>query len=391
MPDLNQYLSLADLAPFFKNAKKSDFITQAWRTRYLDDLKRIMHPPLVAFFTALKAEGRMVTIPNSEGYACPKWTTWNNVARLSRETPRAEWDEKLEELAEMFAHHLTFSIIYPYEKALKTAGAEAAAAVDKQALFNKFVGKFNEGTYESWVFSHETCGVTGRPLTLSFDNWVPQGSYIDPKKGSVAIEPLPPAQLQETVVELKTGNLLAMDWFRIERFTSQTQHNNRSSLESRKGREDHTRYLAEQFGVISVSVSDTSPSVFVEGNQVIVGQYYDDDGPFPSRFTYLGDVCTDLWAVTLVEYETLVDVVARTLPDTAKQVVDEYLATQPRGTYGLLQLQVEPGTYYLYHFGDHQLFVEMAQKAGINLDSGIVTPYFLLSKTRLLKEDAASA
>ena len=47
--------------------------------------------------------------------------------------------------------------------------------------------------------------------------------------------------------------------------------------------------------------------------------------------------------------------------------------------------------YYLYHFGDHEQFAEMAQKAGINLDAGLVTPYFVLSKTRLLKEGAASA
>ncbi|KWA84248.1 hypothetical protein WL29_23085 [Burkholderia ubonensis] len=388
---MNQYLSLADLDPFFKNAKKTDNITEAWRERYFKDLARIVHPPLVAFFKALKAEGRMLPIPNSDGYACRMWNTWNDAARLTSETPQAESDEKLEELARMFAHNLTFGIVYPYEKVLKKEGAEAAAAVDKRAAFDKIVNEFNLGTYETWVFSHENCWNTDLPLTLSFENWVPQGNYIERGKGSVPIQPLAPAQLQETVVEFKTGNLLVADWFRIEQFTTPTRREKTFSLNSRKGREEQTRYLAEQFGVVCVSVSNTSPSVFVEGNQVLVGNYYDDDGPFPDRFTWLGNVCTDLWAVTLVEYETLVDVVARTLPDTAKQVVDDYLAEQPRGTYGLLQLQLEPGTYYLYHFGDHEQFADMAQKAGINLDTGIVTPYFVLSKTRLLKEGAASA
>lgn len=391
MPDLNQYLSLADLDPFFKNAKKNDNITEAWRNRYFKDLARIVHPPLVAFFKALKAEGRLVTIPNSEGYACRVWNTWNDAARLTPHTPQAETDEKLDELAGLFAHHLLHSIIYPYEVVLKTKGADAAAAVDRRVLFDPIVSEFNEGNYGTWVLSHENCWKTDLPLTLRFNEWAPQGCYIESRTGSVPIEPLAPAKLQETVVELKTGNLLVADWFRIEQFTTPTRREKTFSLNSRKGREDQTRYLAEQFGMVSVSVSNTSPAVFVEGNQILVGNYYDEEGPFPERFTLLGNVCTDLWAVTLVEYETLVDIVARTLPDTAKQVVDDYLATQPRGTYGLHQLQVEPGTYYLYHFGDHEKFAEMAQKAGINLDSGIVTPYFLLSKTRLLKEGAASA
>ena len=391
MPDLNQYLSLSDLEPFFKHAKKDDNITEAWRERYFNDLKSIIHPPLVAFFKALKAEGRVVPIPNSNGYVCRMWDTWNNAARLTPETPPAESDEKLDELAEMFAHNLTFNIVHPYEKILKKEGADAAAAFDRRAEFDKIVGQFNQGTYATWVFSHENCLITDLPLTLSFENWVPQGSYIERGKGSVPIQPMEPAQLQETMVELKTGNLLVQDWFRIEQFTTPTRREKSFSLNSRKGREEQTRYLAEQFGVVSVSVSDSSPSLFVEGNQLLVGQYYEDEGPFPDRFTEVGNVCTDLWAVTLVEYETLVDVVARTLPDTAKQVVDDYLAKQPRGSYGLLQLQLEPGTYYLYHFGDHEQFAEMAQKAGINLDAGLVTPYFVLSKTRLLKEGAASA
>lgn len=383
MPDLNHYLALADLEPFFMNATTDDNITEAWRNRYFDDLTRIIQPPLVAFFKALKAEGRLVKIPNSDGYACRMWNTWNDAARLSSDAPQAEWHKTLDALAEMFAHRLTFGITYPYQKVLTKEGADAAVAFDKQVAFDKIVGEFNRGTYETWIFGHENCWETGRPLTLSFDNWVPQGSYIERRKGSVPLPPPEPARLQETVVELKTGNLLVADWFRIKEFTQAVAREEPFSLESRKGREDQVRYFAETFGLVSVSVGNSMPRIFQEGNQVIGGTYYEDAGPYPDRFTQVGQVCTDLWAATFIEYETLVELVARSLPETAKTVVDAYLAELVPSLH-THRIAVEPGTYYLYHYGDHELFGEMAQKAGINLDSGHITPYFVLSKTRLL-------
>ncbi|KVP39727.1 hypothetical protein [Burkholderia ubonensis] len=388
MPDLNQYLSLSDLDPFFKNAKSDDNITEAWRTQYFKDLKRIIHPPLVAFFKALNEEGRMAVIQNSDGYACRMWNTWNDAARLTPEMAQSEWDKALDELARLFAHNLTFKIVYPYECVLKKEGADAAAAFDKRVAFDQVVGKFTLGTYESWDFSHETCWNTGLPLTLSFNEWMPQGSHIT-SKGSVPIPPLAPAKLQETVVEFKTGNLLFADWLRIPEFTKVVRET-RISLESRKGRDDHARYLAEQFGVVSVCVDDSMPGVYQDGNQVIVGKHYEDDGEIPARFTHVGSICTDLWAATFVEYERLIELVARTQPETAKQVVDAYLDEHlDDGTYGLHRMNVEPGTYYLYHFGDHEDFGELAKKSGIDFNSGRITPYFVLSKTRLLTDHAA--
>ena len=98
----------------------------------------------------------------------------------------------------------------------------------------------------------------------------------------------------------------------------------------------------------------------------------------------MGSVRTDLWAATFVEYETLVEIVSRKLPGTAQAVVDEYLGSLDTGSYGLHKMRLEPGTYYLYYYGDHKRFSEMAKTEGIPLERCIGKPYFILSKGRLL-------
>jgi hypothetical protein len=388
VPDMNQYLSLSDLQPFFDNARPDDSITEAWRTQHFKSIKLIVVPALVSFFKALKAEGRLVVIPNSDGYATRFYRAWNNVAQLDLATAeQADADEKLAKLADKFAGHITHRITWPYERTLRKEGQAAAAAFDKSIAFVDVIGTFSQGTYAPYEFSHETCQNTGMALCLGFTDWAPQGCYFDAEKGGfVAISPAAPATVQETVVELKTGNLLCSDWFRIKEFTDATKEK-RISLESRQGIEESARYLAEQFGVVSVYVGNTSPDVFQEGNQLIIGHHYEDDGDIPARFTKVGSVCTDLWAATFVEYETLVEMVGRTLPDTAKVVVDAYLAEPvvARHTY---RITVEPGTYSLYHFGDFQDFPEMAKKAGIELDTGVIEPFFVLTRTRLIQPSA---
>lgn len=389
MPDLTTYLPLPDLQPFFDSARGGDNITEAWRTKYFGDLARIVHPALTKFFAALKAEGRMQPIKHSEGYSCRLWNTWNDVARLALDTAAPDNSaKKLDRLADMFAHKLIFSIVYPYELVLRDRNAEAAAAFDKAGPYTEITSKFSKGDIPSWDFTHETCQRTGLPLIISFADWVAQGSYIDGGKIE-AIPPAPAEHLQETVLQLKSGNLLVADWFRIDEFTKAVKGEKFLSLASRKSRDEKVRYLAETFGIISVGVDNTCPSVFLSDNQVLVGSFNDEDDDVPEAYTHVGKVCTDRWAATFVEYETLVELVARTSPDSAKEIVDAYIEEHKGGVYGLHQFKVEPGTYYLYHFGEHEEFAERAKQAGIELNEGNIEPFFLFTRNRLLPDAAA--
>lgn len=384
MPDLTKFLTFSDLQPFFDSAHGGD-ITNAWRENYQVQLRTIVFPRLGAFFRALKEEGRVVPIPNSDGYSCRRWNAWNAVARLTAEQAPEVWTNALDSLAREFAHRLVFDITYPYSKVMKDQGLAAAQALDMSEAYNKEAGKFTQGTFENYEFSHENCWETDTPLLLGFANWVPEGYYIT-DRNILPVPPLEKATVQETMVVLKTGNLLVNDWFRIPEFTAALGDED-FPINSRKGREDQTRHYAS-FGVIHVGVGNSCAGVYQHGNQVVVGRHDEDESDIPEQLTAHGSVCTDLWAATLVEYETLVALVARTLPDTAKAVVDAYLAEQSKGSYGVMSLTLEPGTYYLYHYGKHHQFAEMARAAGIPLERSIDAPYFLLSKERLLPKSA---
>ena len=383
MPDLTQYLPFDKLQPFFDNARPDDSITEAWREQRQRNLRKIVHPELTAFFKALKAEGRMHIIPNSEGYATRLWNAWNSVSKLTASDCNIEDGvRQLESLASRFAHRLIFDIVYPYERVLRDEGPEAAAAFDKNLAYVEVTSKFSKGDYEPYDFSHESCWNTDLPLCLGFKDWVPYGCYIT-DTGFVAIPPLDPPHVHVTKFELKTGNLLVADWFRISEFTKIVEKKD-ISINSRKGREEKATHLARKFNLVSICVGNTCPGVYQNGNQIVVGYHNDDEGDIPDNFTEIGSVCTDLWAATFVEYETLIELVARKKPDTAKEIVDAYLTEhEDSGAYGLHKLTVEPGTYYLYHFGDYEDFAEMAQKEGLKLDTGHISPYFLFTREPL--------
>lgn len=386
MPDITAHLPLSALQPFFDNARGDGNITDAWRRQYFRNLERIVHPALIAFFKELKAEGRFSPIPNSEGYSCRLWDAWNNAARLDLATaPAEEISAKLDSLAQRFAHSLVFNIVYPYEKVLESKDAVAIAAFDKADPYTEETQKFSKGDFP-FAFSHENCQRTGLPLILQVADWTPRGKCIIGQQ-VVDVPITTPEAMQETVFELKTGNLLVADWFRIEAFTKQVRKKS-FDLNSRKGRDEQTRYLAEKFGIVSVT-SYSSPGIFQAGNQVLGGFFNDEEGDVPAGYRHIGNVCTDLWAASFVEYETLVALVAKDNPDSAKEIVDAYIEEHKGGVYGLHQITVEPGTYYLYHFAENEEYAGRAKQDGLQLDAGDIEPFFVFSQTRLLPDRTA--
>lgn len=381
MPDITTHLPLSALQPFFDNARDDGQIPEAWRDQYVSDIRRIVHPALIAFFKDLKAAGRLVPIPNSDGYSVHLWDTWNAAARLDLSTtPANKTAAILNELAECFAHDLVFSVLYPYEQVLETKDAAAISAFDKTAVYTKEMARFTKGDFPR-AFSHENCQRTSLPLILRVTDWVPRGMCIMDRR----VVDVPAAEqevLQETVFELKTGNLLVVDWFRIPAFTALLAEKEYVP-DSRQQRDAETRRILQTFGVITLPTL-ASPGLFQAGNQILGGFFNEDEGEVPSGYTHIGNVCTDRWSTTFVEYETLVDLVAKENPETAKEIVDDYVEKHKGGVYGLHQVTVEPGTYYLYHFGENDEFAASAKQAGLQLDAGDVAAFFVFSKNRLL-------
>lgn len=387
MPNIETHLPLSALQPFIDNVTGRDEVTFEWRTRYFADLKQIVEPALVEFFKELKAEGRLNVIPNSQGYSCRLWDAWNNAAKIQLDAAPAELTKTLTKLAEKFASPLVFSITYPYSRALKEQQVDSIPDYDHQSDYEKEIRAFNLSKGYAFHFSHESCVRTDMALILELDDWVATGKCII-GQDVVDVPPAPGESVQETVITLKTGNLLVADWFRLDEFTKSVEPAKRFSLNSLSGRDAKTKFLAEHSAVISVCVDNTCPAVLQADNQVVVG-YYDTDTEdgvvtHPEGYRYIGNVCTDLWAATFVEYETLVEIVARTQPLRAKEMVDAYIEEHQGGSYGLHRMTVQPGEYFIYHFGEIEEFADRAKAAGIELPDEAITPYFIFSKTRLM-------
>lgn len=384
MPDITTLLPLEALEPFFDTKRSKDpkktFDSEA-NDRYWANLRKIVYPALVEFLKQLKAEGRLQPIPNSEGYLVPNFTIWNGAANLDLATATPEMaNSVLEKLAERLGHSLVFPITYPFDK-LWEAGDEAGAlALDRSIAYNEVMLGFNAGKLQPFTFSHENCSRTGLPLLLAVKDWVARGGVI--KDGDIVpLKPAEPEVLQETRVTLKTGNFLVADWFRIEAFTELMQEKH-FSINSDKGKNDHTRYLAETFGVLNFT-NYFSPSIFQKGDTVVGGYFNEDEEKPPAGYTRTGDVCTDLWAATFVEYETLVELVSRKHPEDGKAIVDDYIKKHS-GALGIHQITVQPGEYFLYYYGDNDNFSKMAKAAKLKLDTGKLSPRFVFSRERLL-------
>lgn len=105
--------------------------------------------------------------------------------------------------------------------------------------------------------------------------------------------------LIKTKVVFKTGNLLISDYFRDEKNTLSEYINKEKkfiNLNFTKGlMEEHLRYLKHQ--IIKVQVGNTCPSVYQNKNELVFKSNYEDENPKNKK----GYVCTDLWAVTIIE------------------------------------------------------------------------------------------
>ena len=101
-------------------------------------------------------------------------------------------------------------------------------------------------------------------------------------------------------ISFKTGTLCVADYFRLKGdafkvHTEGTKHFHEIDVNCSKGRLDMTKlYLNKNVGY--VSVGNSSPSIYKIKNDFYFGSTKET-----SKLKEVGSVCTDLWAVTIVE------------------------------------------------------------------------------------------
>lgn len=101
-------------------------------------------------------------------------------------------------------------------------------------------------------------------------------------------------------ISFKTDTLCVADYFRLKGdafkiYTEGSKHFHELDINCNKGRLEMTKlYLAKN--IVHISVGNSSPSVYKIDNDFYFGSIKED-----SKLEQIGWVCTDLWAVTMVE------------------------------------------------------------------------------------------
>jgi hypothetical protein len=376
MTTFADYFSFKDFMKFAKNEMKRDpDINKDDRVRreaYQKMRTEIMAPAVIGFLKQLREDGKLERIANAEGrafYFLNAWNGWFDNSEDFQEYP----DHTFRAIANQFDHRAIFRPVYQGRKDIE-AGADPETVW--KAAYAQVIETMNKGDFPYWDSSGSiTCTRTDEHLALDIEGWkITLGGY---DKNYDFVPFSAPAQeigIVEHAFEVKTGNLLIADWFRIDEFSKAVDDYDGPSINSEKGRIMQALHYAEKHGFLSVSVGNTCPRVFSVDGTLVIGRCDDDEVEDAS----LGMVCTDLWWATIIERERLVEIVAQSVDsEKAEQLVADYLAEHDLIT----EVKVEPGTYHLYFDGDRGEFHNKFHSD--DLDLGEIEPMFVLSNRKL--------
>jgi hypothetical protein len=164
------------------------------------------------------------------------------------------------------------------------------------------------------------------------------------RKSGIICDPIKPCTGKgdiELDIELKTGNLLISDWFRLEEFNTLLKSN--IELSTTAGLVEATKSALNKGKVISITVGNSSPQIFRSGNTIIFGHEGGDEDR-ACGCESIGSVITNLWNVTIVEKETLIDILREGGNSNPELTVDEYIRNND-----VEEVQVESGNYKVIH------------------------------------------
>lgn len=327
----------------------------------------------------LRSSGGMVRIEDCDAHDTPFLRSWNALAEgtwddgsfwNSRERHLHTLSSKLGDIAMMPFY--SFDRKEADEEPASEAVREIAAAIHANVLSGR------SGPYH--MLEGETCRISGIRLALDLDGWKPVMGIMD--RSTRRIRPsnfVPPTPVDHVVVSFGGGPVLVGDWFRIPEFTSAVDPEGREfDLSTELGAREYVRHYARK-GFVSVHVGNTCPSVLPFGEGLVVGRADEDADDSREVPKEMGSVCTDLWRVTMIEKERLVEIVAGTLGrEEAEKTVEAYLEEHPCDA----TIVVPAGEHHLYFSGHHELFVESFHSEDLPLP-GAVDPFFVLSMREL--------
>lgn len=304
-----------------------------------------MATALSLFMPALRTEGRLHPIPGCGGHELHFADAWNRIAAGG--TDPGDFLAVSEEIGVRIAME---GIVLRDGNITPSAEAAHAAICDYADR-----GRFSASAGSS--------AITDQSVYIRFEDWTGVGTAH--KKGHS--EPLRDAQPighQSGEITFPTGRLLVSDWFRCRGFNEAIGDHEGASLNSDRGRVQSTLHKLSR-GLASFHLGNTCPGIYLRDGALLIGENramaehdWDSDAEEPEEREidgHKGQVCTDLWAASIIDQKTLMDLLEQEL-GSAEAAFDAY-AEYRKSTYDqITEIQVEPGTYEV-HFGpNHEEF-----------------------------------
>jgi hypothetical protein len=384
--DYRQHLSFDDFKQYLLNAndeteKKSGYNPN--RKNATDLFMESQSSSFINFLQDAVKEYHLGAIRHSETHTSNFPTMWNNFL----DNPQDIKDYEVNFILHNLLQPLLFEASYYREK----------ETVTEDSIVNRYehlIERLNNGNFtddsplSSITMTEHYCFDCGVKMKLFFEHWEPEFKVfekIDGKYDYRAPKPCIDDNIHTLTIEIKGNELLAADWFRIPAFTTATDTNYKFDINSAKGQIDEARHILEQHNVIKISMGNMVPHIFMNGDRFVAG-YENDEENIKHDFTDLGAVCCDLWAVTLVEPDTLVKIVAKQdniSEDKAREVVQQYL---DENDY-IVRIPVQPGQYNIHIANNYEDFEQKAQEdetLAWNTDG--IRPFFMIEKALPKKE-----
>jgi hypothetical protein len=376
--NLREHLRAQSLAPCFdSDIPKSDaeFIRLAdWSEKTMEPQNDILRRALVGHIRWLAAQGK-VKMPAHAEHVQLNW-----LHALGELVAGREGDFPLM-AAEPFAQGLDL-----ITKAAASVVAESAdAPIDR--IHERLVEFVEAGVFPAGGF--QECFLSGMRIGAQVVDWQftlgvsEQRKFRPLRAGEVS-----PPGVKTLSIDLPTGELWIADWFRIDAFSEACKavETGLPSLNSEAGTRARTEALARELGFAHVFVGNTCPSVVLDAQgRMVVGSLKDRNSKAAGE--RVGSVCTDLWWTTIIDRQTLVDLVARTMPrQQAEKIVAEYGAEED-----VLKVQLPPGQGHLAFAGNPETFAKRFRSPDLSL-APFSSPMFAFSSQPIrLSADIARA
>ncbi|WP_375263990.1 hypothetical protein [Palleronia sp.] len=329
---------------------------------------------LFALLIEKQAAGALKPCPNLGDRDTHSMRAWNRLVSGGPEALLAYDNRSLTDVLQSPWHTVVFDAAWQLREKEASEEGKRGKSLESlrtgeiratlEALPDTLVGAL-DGTWKAWRTVHDVhCNITGERLKVDLRDWEPVLMRFDmDTRNYVEAEAIGARKpLRHMEMDLPTGELLIADWFRIPGFNEgleQLTKRREFNINADDGADQQTQAYLERAGFVSITVGNTSPTIYRDGEMMRLGWFdedslYDEDGEKTREGPEeIGSTCTDLWWVTMADKQVITDLLMRSEKyadrDAAGAAIDAYV----EGTYGATRLQVEPGPLHVYAPSGH--------------------------------------